>query len=76
MLIEDHSMEKKFIGCFESCETCSTNGDDNNHNCKSCKYDVRGIKYYKSLINENNCYFFNSSSNEFASYQIECLTCT
>ena len=46
---------------------------------------VSGIKYYKSPINENHWvlnsmqfekYFFNSSSNEFDSCQIECLTWT
>ena len=42
-----------FKKCYKTCETCDKKGDDNNHNCLSCKSD---FKYELNLSNHINCY--------------------
>ena len=49
-LDEINSIFKK---CYKTCETCDKKGDDNNHNCLSCKSD---FKYELNLSNHINCY--------------------
>lgn len=41
--------------CYESCFTCKSGGDYDNHNCLSCKND-----YEKDPINTSNCVFCKS----------------
>ena len=60
--------------CYESCNTCSENGSENNHKCESCKYGYdlyensfcikcdKSIKYYYYDLNLNKkeCIYNNN----------------
>jgi len=63
--------------CYEKCKTCSSSGDANNQNCKTC------IDKYFFLNDKRNCYlnapegyYFNSTLNKFDNCYKTCKLCT
>jgi hypothetical protein len=70
---------QKYNSCFSSCNTCSSIGTSDNHNCTICKPNN-----YK-VGNTNNCfastasvpnYYYNSSDNLFKSCPLNCSVCS
>ena len=54
--------------CYSSCETCSGSGDENNHNCLSCKL---GYVFKELVLDDKNCYenctfyYYFDSNNKY-----------
>jgi hypothetical protein len=72
----------KFSRCYQSCETCSTNGlgDATDHKCDSCRVSP---KYYHLIDQPNMCYLntdiingYIFTTNLFSQCYSGCLTCT
>ena len=64
--------------CYPSCSTCySYSSDDNNHQCKTCKYDYyfkeSTFNCYKEI---NEYYYFNEEIQKFSPCYSNCLTCS
>ncbi len=51
--------------CYDTCYTCSTGGNSNNHNCNTCPNG-----YYK-IFGSNNCYHINEIPNDYY-YEEQC----
>ena len=71
-----------FQACYYSCKTCSLDmsaSNEGQHNCIECKEN-----YYKSSINNENCYsieeklinwYFDQTNSEFGICNEECRSC-
>ena len=62
----DLDNNKIYKPCYSSCETCSGSGDENNHNCLTCK---SGYTFDEFVLDDKNCYencpfyyYFNSNN--------------
>jgi hypothetical protein len=49
------SVNKLFKHCYENCFTCSAAGDDNHHNCLTCKVD-----FFNPEDNNTQCYYITA----------------
>ena len=74
------SDEGKFYKCYESCDTCSTEGSDTKHNCLTCIAD-----YYFIVDNPTNCisldekqenYYLDESDSTIKPCTTTCKTCS
>ena len=71
------------INCYERCLTCHHDGNSDNHNCESCRYDyhflpgVESTCYSREEVKTigTGKYYVNTATNNFDECHIRCSTC-
>ena len=68
--------DKIYKPCYSSCEACSESGDENNHNCLTCK---SGYIFKELFLDDKNCYenctfyyYFDSNNKYQCTLSDEC----
>ena len=56
-----------YKSCYYTCKACDNNGNDNNHNCITCKegyeLNISINGYYNCYTKCNNYYYFDKDGN-------------
>ena len=70
--LDTSKSEQIFSPCYERCHTCSQAGNDNEHNCDSCKVGTSlDTQYYKLDSEETgNCYLYSEMIEKYNNYEI------